>query len=273
MVRAADGGMERGVVREKVTQRDALPGTRPAGSQDERQAGLQVREMFGRIAPRYDFLNHLLSASFDKLWRKRTAKCFAPLLRNPDARVLDLCCGTGDLLFAFARESHTSRSKARARLIGADFALPMLVLAKRKTSQRGADAAFLGADALALPFADSSFDLISAAFGFRNLTNYKNGLREMRRVLRPGGALAILEFCEPEGGLLAALYRFYFRRILPKIGGAISGSGDAYSYLPGSVERFPNPDVLKNWMEEAGFRNVKCERWTCGAVALHTAER
>lgn len=260
MVRATDGSIER----------DVLPGTRPAGSQDERQAGLQVREMFGRIAPRYDFLNHFLSASFDKLWRKRTARRFAALLQNPNARVLDLCCGTGDLLFAFARES---RSGSGARLIGADFALPMLGLAKSKNLQRREDAAFLGADALALPFADSSFDLISAAFGFRNLTNYKDGLREMRRVLRSGGALAILEFCEPEGGLLAALYRFYFRRILPKIGGVISGSSDAYSYLPGSVEKFPRPDILKNWMEEAGFTNVKYERWTCGAVALHTAAR
>jgi demethylmenaquinone methyltransferase / 2-methoxy-6-polyprenyl-1,4-benzoquinol methylase len=271
MVRAADGRTEPGVLREKVAQHDALPGTRPAGSQDERQAGLQVREMFGRIAPRYDFLNHLLSASFDKLWRKRTARRFAPLLRNPDARVLDLCCGTGDLLFAFAHEASKSRSNAGAQLIGADFALPMLDLAQRKNSQRCEVAAFLAADALALPFADSSFDLISAAFGFRNLTNYKNGLREMRRLLRPGGALAILEFCEPERGLLAMLYRFYFRRILPKIGGAISGSGDAYSYLPGSVEKFPRPDILKNWMEEAGFTNVEYERWTCGVVALHIA--
>lgn len=256
-----------------IAQREVLPGTRPEGSHDEREAGQQVKEMFGRIAPRYDFLNHFLSASFDKIWRTRTAARFAPILQNPSARVLDLCCGTGDLVFSFARRAHRSRSEAGAELLGADFALPMLDLAKIKNSQRRASVSFLAADALALPFADSHFDLVSSAFGFRNLSNYKDGLCEMRRVLRPGGALAILEFCEPERGPLAALYRFYFTRILPKIGGAISGNGEAYSYLPGSVEKFPQPAVLKNWMEEAGFTNVSCQRWTFGAVALHTASR
>lgn len=256
-----------------VAQQNALPGTRPLGSHDEREAGLQVREMFGQIAPRYDFLNHLLSASFDKLWRKRTAAHFLDILQNPSSRVLDLCCGTGDLAFAFAKEARKSRVAAGANLLGADFALPMLGFAKKKNAERRGNIAFLGSDALALPFADATFHLVSAAFGFRNLANYKYGLQEMRRILRPGGSLAILEFCEPESGALAALYRFYFRRVLPKIGGAISGSGEAYSYLPGSVQKFPRPDILKGWMEEAGFTNVKYERWTCGAVALHTAVR
>jgi demethylmenaquinone methyltransferase / 2-methoxy-6-polyprenyl-1,4-benzoquinol methylase len=269
MSRAADGSVGRG----NVAQRDVLPGTRPAGSRDEHEAGLRVREMFGRIAPRYDFLNHFLSASFDKHWRMRTARRFSATLRNPDARVLDLCCGTGDLVFAFAKEARKPRSVTSASLIGADFALPMLELAKKKNAQRQERIAFLGADALNLPFADSSFDLVAAAFGFRNLANYKNGLQEIRRVLRPGGSVAILEFCEPEGGLLAALYRFYFTRILPRIGGAVSGSGEAYSYLPGSVARFPQPEILKTWMEEAAFTGVECERWTLGAVALHTAKR
>lgn len=269
MVRAAHSGTER----ENVAPSNPLPGTRPIGSQNERDAGLRVREMFGRIAPRYDFLNHFLSASFDKLWRRRVAKRFVSILRNPDARVLDLCCGTGDLVFAFAAEARKSRSASASNLFGADFALPMLELAMQKNAERNAAVSFLGADALSLPFADSSFDLVSAAFGFRNLANYRHGLLEMRRVLRPGGILTILEFCQPERGPLAALYRFYFTRILPKIGGAISGSGDAYSYLPGSVEKFPPPEVLRSWMQEAGFKNVECERWTCGAVALHTAER
>lgn len=256
-----------------IAQRDVLPGTRPVGSHDEREAGQQVREMFGRIAPRYDFLNHFLSASFDKLWRKRTSKRFRAILQDPSARALDLCCGTGDLVFSFARQARQSPDKQSASLFGADFALPMLDLAKRKNSQRKEGVFLLAADALALPFADSHFDLVSTAFGFRNLANYKDGLRETRRILRPGGMVAILEFCEPEAGVLAALYRFYFTRILPKIGGAISGSGEAYSYLPGSVEKFPHPDVLKGWMEKVGFTNVKYERWTCGAVALHTATR
>lgn len=268
MARAANGGD----VVHRVAQRDALPGTRPAGSKDEREAGQQVREMFGRIAPRYDFLNHFLSASFDKLWRKRVARRFSAILQNPSVRVLDLCCGTGDLVFSFAKEARKSRGAA-PELLGADFALPMLELARQKNAATQGKVAFLGGDALALPFADSKFDLVSAAFGFRNLANYQGGLREMRRVLRPGGALAILEFCEPERELLAALYRFYFVRILPKIGGAISGSGEAYSYLPGSVAKFPRPEILKGWMEQAEFKDVKYERWTFGAVALHTAVR
>ncbi|HKF51846.1 MAG TPA: bifunctional demethylmenaquinone methyltransferase/2-methoxy-6-polyprenyl-1,4-benzoquinol methylase UbiE [Candidatus Acidoferrales bacterium] len=259
--------------RENVPPSNPFPGTRPVGSRNEREAGLQVREMFGRIAPRYDFLNHFLSASFDKLWRKRVARRFVSILRNPDARALDLCCGTGDLAFAFAKESRRSRGASTASLIATDFALPMLELAKRKNVERGAGVSFLGADALALPFTDSSFDLVSAAFGFRNLANYRSGLVEIRRVLRPGGKLAILEFCEPESGLLAAFYRFYFTCVLPKIGGVISGSGEAYSYLPRSVEKFPPPEVLRSWMVQAGFKNVEHERWTCGSVALHRAER
>lgn len=248
-----------------------LPGTRPPGAHDEREASLQVREMFGRIAPRYDFLNHLLSASFDKLWRKRVARRFSTVLRNPDACVLDLCCGTGDLVFAFSREGR--KSAASAQFIGADFALPMLALAQKKNSNARRKISFLAADALALPFPDASFDLISAAFGFRNLANYQHGLCEMLRLLRPGGALAILEFCEPQRGLLAAAFRFYFTRILPLLGGVISGNRNAYSYLPGSVEKFPPPEILKEWILQAGFREVSYERWTFGAVALHTVLR
>lgn len=259
--------------RENVAEHGPLPGTRPVGSQNEREAGLRVREMFSRIAPRYDFLNHFLSASFDRLWRRRVAARFASLLPDPGTRVLDLCCGTGDLVFAFASEARRSRGSQPAGLFGADFALPMLNLAKKKNAESKSVVSFLGADALALPFADASFGLVSAAFGFRNLANYRSGLLEIRRVLRPGGRLAILEFCEPERGPLATLYRFYFTRILPKIGGVISGSGDAYSYLPGSVEKFPPPEILRSWIEEAGFKNVQYERWTFGAVALHEAER
>ncbi len=264
--------MVRAIGESHAAHRNPLPGTRPEGSRDEREAGLQVREMFGRIAPRYDFLNHFLSASFDKLWRKRTARRFSAVLRNPDARVLDLCCGTGDLVFTFAVENRTMCA-AGPQLIGADFALPMLKLAQHKNAAPPPKITFLAADALALPFPDASFDLISSAFGFRNLANYQLGLREMLRLLRPGGALAILEFCEPKSGPLAALFRFYFTRILPVLGGAISGSKEAYSYLPGSVEKFPSPEILKDWMEQAGFRDVKYERWTFGAVALHTAVR
>lgn len=251
-----------------------LPGTRPQGTHDEREAQRRVRDMFSNIAPRYDFLNHFLSGSFDKLWRRRTAKRFAHIVHSPNARVLDLCCGTGDLLFALEREAANSRKgvqEAPRCFFGADFVLPMLRLAqsKKKTANKNCRAGFLAADALILPFPDATFDLVTTAFGFRNLVNYERGLREIARVLRPGGELGILEFCEPKSGVLAALYKFYFTRILPRVGGAISGRGEAYSYLPQSVRKFPQPPVLKEWIEAAGFGNVQFERWTCGIVALH----
>ena len=251
-------------------------GTRPEGVRDERDARRQVRDMFSNIAPRYDFLNHFLSGSLDRLWRRRTAKRFAHILRRPGTRVLDLCCGTGDLTFALQRAASRPRegvTEEPNRFLGADFALPMLELAQTKGIRAGQRASFLGADALALPFRDATFDLVTTAFGFRNLVNYEHGLREIARVLKPCGELGILEFCEPRNGPLAALYKLYFTRVLPKIGGAISGSGDAYTYLPRSVQKFPQPQVLKEWMEAAGFQNAQCERWTCGIVALHRGMR
>lgn len=251
-----------------------VSGTRPQGTHDEREARRRVRDMFGNIAPRYDFLNHFLSGSFDKLWRRRTAKKFAHILHSPNARVLDLCCGTGDLLFALEREAGNFCQQPQETLrsfFGADFALPMLNIAqsKREATNKNCRAGFLAADALTLPFPDATFDLVTTGFGFRNLVNYERGLREIVRVLRPGGELGILEFCAPPNGALAALYNFYFTRILPKIGGAISGSGEAYTYLPQSVRKFPQPQVLKEWIEAAGFASVQYERWTCGIVALH----
>lgn len=265
-------------VSERVDSADgsALRGTRPEGARNERDAEQRIREMFSNVAPRYDFLNHLLSGSLDKLWRRRTAKRFARILRRPGACVLDLCCGTGDLAFAFEREAarpSEARQEAPARFFGADFALPMLELAAQKGHASERRALFLAADALVLPFRDASFDLVATAFGLRNLANYEHGLCEIARVLRPGGELGILEFCEPENGALAALYGFYFTKILPKVGGAISGSREAYSYLPGSVRRFPRPQILKEWMENAGFENARFEQWTCGIVALHRAVR
>jgi demethylmenaquinone methyltransferase/2-methoxy-6-polyprenyl-1,4-benzoquinol methylase len=254
--------------------RAPLPGTRPEGARDEVEASRQVREMFGRIAPRYDFLNHLLSLSIDKLWRRRTACRFRHILRRPDVRVLDLCCGTGDLTLALDRVSVEGcpGPQAGRRIVGSDFAAPMLKLAAKKTRHARQRALFLAADALALPFADASFDLVTAAFGFRNLANYECGLREIARILRPGGELGILEFSEPRG-LIAPLYRFYFKNILPRVGGAISGSAAAYTYLPGSVAKFPRPDEFTAWIERAGFSGVQFKLWTLGIVALHTARR
>jgi demethylmenaquinone methyltransferase/2-methoxy-6-polyprenyl-1,4-benzoquinol methylase len=253
-----------------------VPGTRPEGATDEREAAAHVRDMFGRIAPRYDFLNHLLSFSLDRLWRRRTARRFLHILRRPEARVLDICCGTGDLAFALARaRASAMRSSATplSPIIGSDFVEGMLERAREKARQGGHAAAFAAADALHLPFADESFDLVTTAFGFRNLANYDQGLREIARVLKRGGEVAILEFSEPGSGPLAGLFRFYFRQILPRIGGAISGSSEAYAYLPSSVAKFQSPTKLAALMEKCGFGNVRITSWNFGSVILHSARR
>jgi demethylmenaquinone methyltransferase/2-methoxy-6-polyprenyl-1,4-benzoquinol methylase len=191
--------------------------------------------MFGEIAPRYDLLNHLLSLSMDRLWRWRTARRFRGILRRPDAQVIDLCCGTGDLTLALERRASMGAPLASTalprRVLGADFAEPMLVRASAKASRARSRTKYLAADSLSLPFADSSFDLVTAAFGFRNLANYQRGLEEIGRVLKPGGEVGILEFCAPRWWPMAPLYRFYFRQILPRIGAKISGFG---SEIPGA---------------------------------------
>jgi demethylmenaquinone methyltransferase/2-methoxy-6-polyprenyl-1,4-benzoquinol methylase len=251
-----------------------VKGTRPEGVTTESDVSKKVREMFTQIAPRYDLLNHLLSLQLDRLWRARAAKRLRPILDRPDALVLDLCCGTGDLAFALARTG-------KACVIGADFAHTMLVRAKEKSASLSSAARqdtasqmpFFEADALRLPFADASFDLVTTAFGFRNLANYEAGLREIQRVLKPGGTIAILEFTEPPEGLLGDLYRWYFRSVLPKIGGIISGDRSAYSYLPKSVSRFFRSPELAALMASVGYQSVDYCEWTMSTVALHTGER
>jgi demethylmenaquinone methyltransferase/2-methoxy-6-polyprenyl-1,4-benzoquinol methylase len=252
-----------------------LPGTRPSGATDEREASARVREMFTRIAPRYDFLNHLLSFSLDRIWRRRTAQVFMHILERPDARVLDLCCGTADLTFALdsARSAVLGGTQARSPIIGSDFVEPMLGRARDKAARGERDALFAAADALHLPFADASFDLVTTAFGFRNLANYEDGLREFARVLRRNGELGILEFTEPGAGPMAGIFRFYFRQILPRIGGAISGDKEAYAYLPGSVSKFPSPPELAALMLRTGFSDVRIVSWNFGSVILHYARR
>ncbi len=238
-------------------------GTTPAGAETEQQASAWVRGMFGRIAPRYDLLNHLLSMNIDRYWRARTVSSVAKILALPGAQVLDVCCGTGDLTFALQARSRS------AAVYGCDFCHPMLEMAKGKA----ANAKLFEADALHLPIGDATLDLVSTAFGFRNLTNYHSGLLELWRILKPGGTLAILEFSTPPNPLLASAYDFYSRAILPAIGGMISGSKDAYTYLPESVRKFPDADGLADQMREAGFVNVRFERMTFGIVALHLGDR
>ncbi len=243
----------------------AIPkGTEPEGATSEQDAARKVREMFSRIAPRYDLLNHLLSGQMDKRWRARTAKELQPILGRADAVVLDLCCGTGDLAFSLARG-------AKARIVAADFSHTMLVRAREKNEEGdGAHRVqFFEADALRLPFAEGSFDLVTAAFGFRNLANYEEGLREIWRVLKPGGTLAILEFTEPAPGMFGELYRFYCRKILPVIGGMISGDATAYRYLPKSVARFFRPEEFVEVIRAVGYGDVRYLLMMVGTVGLH----
>jgi demethylmenaquinone methyltransferase/2-methoxy-6-polyprenyl-1,4-benzoquinol methylase len=251
-----------------------VKGTRPEGAVTEADASKKIREMFAQIAPRYDLLNHVLSLQLDRLWRARTARRLQAILDRPDALVLDLCCGTGDLAFALARAG-------KAHIVGADFAHPMLVRAREKSAalapppnqSAAPPMPFFEADALRLPFAGASFDLVTSAFGFRNLANYEAGLREILRVLKPGGAIAILEFTEPPDGLLGDFYRWYFCKVLPRIGGLISGDRSAYTYLPKSVARFFRPPELAALLSAVGYHSVDFRVWTLGTVALHTALR
>jgi demethylmenaquinone methyltransferase/2-methoxy-6-polyprenyl-1,4-benzoquinol methylase len=237
-------------------------GTTPEGARNEQEASRWVRSMFGRVAHRYDLANHLLSANIDKSWRNETVRQVRDILKRPDSRVMDLACGTGDLLIALERE-------AGRKLIGSDFCHPMLAGAHAKLRRARLQSALLEADGLALPLGDASLDLITIAFGFRNFSNYKNGLTEMRRVLRKGGALAILEFTQPPNKAFSALYNWYTRNILPVIGGMISGAPEAYKYLPESVRKFPEAPGLADMMREAGFEKVEWQYLTFGIVALH----
>ena len=228
---------------------------------NEQEAARWVRSMFGRVAHRYDLANHLLSFNIDRYWRADTVRRTREILRRPEARILDICCGTGDLVLALSKQGRP--------VLGSDFCHPMLVAAHEKIARRHAPAVLFESDALALPLRDASLDLLTVAFGFRNLANYESGLIEMRRVLRPGGMAAILEFSQPPNALFGAFYRLYSRRILPWIGGLISGSRDAYTYLPESVRKFPVAPSLAVMMRTAGFADVSFEYLTGGIVALH----
>ncbi|WP_337844156.1 bifunctional demethylmenaquinone methyltransferase/2-methoxy-6-polyprenyl-1,4-benzoquinol methylase UbiE [Thermus sp.] len=223
----------------------------------------RVRRMFSEIAPRYDLLNRLLSLGADLSWRRRAV---ALALEGRPRRILDLATGTGDLALLL------KEGAPEAQVVGADFAPPMLALARKKAEVRGVEVDFLEADALALPFPDASFDAVTVAFGFRNFADYQRALHEIHRVLAPGGRLVLLEFPPPPKGAFGLVYRLYFGKILPFIGGLISGSFGAYRYLPESVEAFPPPEALKALMEEVGFR-VRYELLTFGVAAIHVGDK
>src|SRR5258708_38512300 len=181
--------------------------------------------MFGRIPPRYDLLNQFVSRNIDRWWRARTVSRVAHVLGKPGARVLDICCGTGDLMLALKAKGKS------ATVYGSDFCHPMLVAARQKVEQRRVRSDLFEADALGLPVSDQSFDVVTVAFGFRNLANYQHGFEELFRILKPGGVAAILEFSTPPNALLARLYAFYSRAILPTIGGVVFGVEGGYNHL------------------------------------------
>ncbi len=239
-------------------------GAAPDGARSEQEAARWVRGMFGRISGRYDLANHLLSCNIDRWWRARTVRRVREILERDGARVLDICCGTGDLTLALQR-----RAKPGAVVMGSDFCHPMLTGARHKIAREQAPSRLFESDALQLPLRDASLDLLTVAFGFRNLTNYRAGLEEIRRVLKPGGMCAILEFSQPRNRAFGALYNFYSRRILPLIGGMLTGDRGAYRYLQTSVKRFPGAAELAQAMRDSGFADVRFERLTGGIVALH----
>ena len=247
-----------------AADKPAAPGAAPAGANDPQAAARAVREMFTAIAPRYDLLNHLLSMNVDRLWWRRAARTFAHILVRPSACVLDLCCGTADMALALRRQAAASAS-----IFGADFSHTMLTLAGRKARGR---MKLIEADALSLPVRNECFDLVVSAFGFRNLADYDGGLREIGRVLRPGGEVGILDFGEPKGAL-GKIYRVYFRRVLPVVGTLISGVRGPYAYLPASVERFPEPSQMLERMRAAGFADVSWTPYTFGIAGLYRGRK
>ena len=241
-------------------------GAQPAGTTGEQDAAAAVQAMFDSIAPRYDLLNHILSGSIDRFWWWRTARRFRHILSHPQARIADICCGTGDMTMALLRR----RPPLAAPVLAVDFSHQMLMRGAAKFAKHGAIA--VEADALHLPIADGTLQLLTTAFGFRNLANYEAGLREFHRVLAPEGEFGILDFSEP-GGIVGKLYAFYFRRILPRIGRLLSGAGSAYAYLPASVGRFPAPREMLATLESIGFRDVRWTPFTFGIAGLYTARK
>jgi demethylmenaquinone methyltransferase/2-methoxy-6-polyprenyl-1,4-benzoquinol methylase len=249
----------------KVPQ-PAIPGAgaTPTGASDERSAARAVEKMFDEIAPRYDLANHMLSLNVDRLWWRRTARAFSHILQRRDARVLDLCAGTGDM--AVALRAVSTRQGGEANIYALDFSHQMLERGLRKYAAKRIHP--IEADALSLPLPGASMDLVVSAFGFRNLANYDAGLREIFRVLKPGGEMGILDFSEP-GGALGKVYGFYFRNVLPRIGTLISGVRGPYEYLPASVHKFPGPQQMLELMEAVGFKDVSWTPYTFGIAGLY----
>jgi demethylmenaquinone methyltransferase / 2-methoxy-6-polyprenyl-1,4-benzoquinol methylase len=229
---------------------------------------VRIQRMFGQIAPWYDFLNHLLSLNIDTRWRKKVCQLVPPIAGEP---ILDLCTGTGDLAFTYDKAA-----KLQAEITGADFCHEMLVRAIQKGEAKGTTARvrFVEADAQQLPFPDEHFGIVSVSFGLRNITDPDQGLREMVRVLRPGGRLAVLEFSKPRGRILGPLYTWYFRKVLPRIGQMFSRNKEsAYKYLPESVLAFPDGEALAEKLRSQGLQDVQFHPLTFGVATLYIGKK
>ena len=230
------------------------------------KSGARVRQMFAEIARRYDFLNHFLSLGIDRSWRRRCVRLVAP---SGDGPILDVCSGTADLALGYWRAGG-----GRVRVVGADFCRPMLAIGLEKVNRAGADVALVEADAQRLPFADETFEIVSVAFGLRNVSDTDQGLREMVRVCRVGGRVAVLEFSLPENRALKKLYGWYFRSVLPRLGQALARNRQAaYNYLPASVGEFPQREALIERMRAAGLSEVCSHRFTFGVATLYVGTK
>jgi demethylmenaquinone methyltransferase / 2-methoxy-6-polyprenyl-1,4-benzoquinol methylase len=233
------------------------------------KSAARVRKMFGEIAGRYDLLNRLLSLGIDRSWRRRTVRLIPP--REDAGAILDVCTGTGDLALAY-----WMAGRKRVSVLGADFCHPMLVRGREKVWRTGAEThvRLVEADALQLPFPDGRFQIVCVAFGLRNLSDPEAGLREMARVCRPGGRVAVLEFSLPQNRVWGAVYRWYFRQIVPRIGQALaSNTQAAYNYLPASVGEFPQREALVERMNAAGLHEVHFHPFTDGVATLYVGTK
>lgn len=243
-------------------------GARPTGTTTDQDAAANVQQMFDTIAPKYDLLNHVLSVGIDRWWWSRAARTFRPVLQRPEVVALDLCCGTGDMTLALLK--HRPKTDSEAPILAVDFSHQMLSRGAEKFAPHNIIP--IEADALHLPIASNSIDLVTSAFGFRNLSNYEAGLAELHRILRPGGQIGILDFNQPTG-LTGALYNLYFKQILPRFGGLVSGDPAAYTYLPESVGRFPRPSRMIELIQQAGFINAAWISYTFGTAGLYRATK
>ena len=233
---------------------------------DELKHAAAVREMFSGIATKYDFLNHFLSANVDKRWRRLVSEKLKDVLEKPNAQVLDVACGTGDL-------SVELQKSGKAKVFGTDFCRPMLEIAADKNAKIAQNIPYIEADGMNLSFADQTFDAVTIAFGLRNFSNWQNGLIELHRILKTGGKLVILEFSTPVIPGFRQAFQFYFSNVLPRIGGAVSGSRGAYEYLPDSVSKFPDQKNLAKMMNETGFSAVEYKNLTGGIAAIHSGTK